>query len=125
MTTREERLKASFDFISRNFNATFDKVPKELRESWYCELNSDDEDQRGFAWSVFMYALLFKKKSEGVESFSMDEDRLSELFTNWQVCLSAAEINEVTDIKIKPFKIFDIENLEKEKIEISYGSPGI
>ncbi|MFM7431390.1 MAG: hypothetical protein ACKO1F_16035 [Flammeovirgaceae bacterium] len=35
--------------------------------------------------------------------------------------MAAAEVNDVTDIRIKPFKIFDIENLDKEKIEITYG----
>jgi hypothetical protein len=119
MKNRDEELKESFDFISKNLDITFDKVPGRLREMWYCEPNLDDEEQSDFSWTVFMYIVVFSKKCQGLNEFTFSEERLSVLFGNWQAALAFAEIDAYTDIKIEPFKIFDVENLEKIMVRIS------
>jgi hypothetical protein len=119
MSKRDEKLKESFNFISKNFDITFDKIPNYLIELWYSDPHSSDEDHKDFSWTVFMYIIVLLKKRQGVSEFLLDEARLSKLFGNWQVALALAELNAITDIKIEPFKIFDIENLENLMVGIS------
>lgn len=64
--------------------------------------------------SVFMYPLLSYKKSLNQTKFRLKQDEFFELFDNWQIVLSLAEINEKTDIKVKPIKLFHFDELRSE-----------
>lgn len=119
MNERDKALKESFDFISSNLNINFDEIPQDLVRSWSYDFKSGDERQYEFAWTIFTYVLLCAKKSKGVFEFSESEERLTKLFSDWQLCLSLVEINAVTDLKVHPFNIFDVENLGKVTVGFS------
>lgn len=123
MENRDEKLRESFEFISKNIDITFDKVPGRLRELWYFDVKSKDDEQEDFAWTVFMYVYLYSKKSKGARVFSVSEEDISTLFTRWQTCIAIAEIDSFTELKIAPFKIFDVESLENVVVQISTKSP--
>jgi len=61
-----------------------------------------------------MYALIAYKKSQNKMEFRLKPEEIFELFDTWQIVLSLAEINEKTDIKVKPIKLFDFNNLGSE-----------
>lgn len=111
----ETLFKESLDFVKANLDATFDAVPGYLRDFWMlgedAKLDDPSTTKQG---SVFMYALLAYKKSQNVMEFQLEQEEIFELFDNWQIVLSLAEINEKTDIKVKPIKLFDFDNLASE-----------
>ena len=111
----ETLFEESLSFIKSNLDATFEVVPGYLREFWMIEGDSDPNDPSTIKqWSVFMYALLEYKKSKNITKFRLAQGELYELFNTWQVILSLAEINEKTDISIKPVKLFDFDHLATE-----------
>ena len=63
----------------------------------------------------FMHILIFKKEL-GVE-FSIEIDEFEMLRFHWQAMLFAISKNNPTELKIQPFKIFDIENWGNIEIE--------
>lgn len=112
----EEKLfQESLSFIGANLDATFDAVPGYLRDFWMitenAELGDPSTTKQG---SVFMYALMAYKKSQNKMEFRLNPEEIFELFDTWQIVLSLAEINEKTDIKVKPIKLFDFDNLASE-----------
>lgn len=111
----ETLLKESLDFIKANLDATFDAVPSYLRDFWMIGENEKlDDPSTTKQGSVFMYALLSYKKSQNKTEFRLKPEELFELFNNWQLVLSLAEINEKTDIKVKPIKLFHFDDLGSE-----------
>ena len=119
METRDLQQK-SYDFITNNLQATFNQVPPELRLFWivddpYEYLKSEQEDKP--AYSVFIYALLEYKKRKGFKKVEIAISQLHDYFVTFQMLLSFAEIDEKTDISIKPIKIFDFDNYMNLKAE--------
>lgn len=115
----ETLFQESLIFIQSNLNVTFEFVPGYLREFWMIKNDSNPDDPSTTKqWSIFMYALLTYKKSKNIMEFRLGKDEFFELFDSWQIILSLAEINEKTDIVIKPIKLFDFDQLGKaiEKI---------
>lgn len=108
----ETLFEESLNFIKANLDATFAVVPGYLRDFWMIkdELSPSDPSTTK-QWSVFMYALLAYKKSKNIMEFRLGEYEFVELFDSWQIILSLAEINEKTDIVIKPVKLFDFDEL--------------
>jgi len=112
----EEKLfRESLSFIKSNLDATFDAVPGYLRDFWMITENAElDDPSTTKQGSVFMYALMAYKKSQNKMEFRLKPEEIFELFDTWQIVLSLAEINEKTDIKVKPIKLFDFNNLGSE-----------
>jgi hypothetical protein len=113
----EKLFKESIQFINENPNCLSNEVPQYLIEYWTTD-NFNNEDLKATEqWSVFMHILIFKKEL-GVE-FSIEIDEFEMLRFHWQAMLFAISKNNLTELRIKPFKIFDIENWKNvETIEI-------
>jgi len=111
----ETLFEESLSFIKDNLDVTFAVVPRYLRDFWMLKADSNPSDPSATKqWSVFMFALLAHKKSKNIMEFRISEDEFFELFDSWQIILSLAEINEKTDIAIKPIKLFDFDELGSE-----------
>jgi|SRR5690606_9198572 len=111
----ETLFQESLNFIKANLGATFNAVPGYLRDFWMIEGDlSPDDPTTTKQWSVFMYALLAYKKSKNITEFRLGQDEFFKLFDDWQIVLSLAEINEKTDMKVKPIKLFDFDELGSE-----------
>ena len=111
----ETLFEESLSFIKSHLDATFEVVPGYLRDFWMIKDHSNPDDPSTLKqWSVFMYALLEYKNSKNITEFRLGQDEFLELFQTWQVILSLAEINEKTDIAIKPIKLFDFDHLATE-----------
>ncbi|UUW07880.1 hypothetical protein NLG42_17450 [Flavobacterium plurextorum] len=111
----EKLFKESIKFINENPNCLSNQVPQYLIEYWTTD-NFNNEDLKATEqWSVFMHILIFKKEL-GVE-FSIAIDEFEVLRFHWQAMLFAISKHNPTELRIKPFKIFDMENWKKIEIE--------
>jgi hypothetical protein len=110
----QQLFKESLSFINENLNCLSNEVPQYLIEYWTTE-NFNNEDLKATEqWSVFMHILLSRKEI-GVE-FQIEIDEFEKMRHNWQNILAIISVNNLTEIKIEPFKVFDIENFEKLEI---------
>ncbi len=112
-------IKESVDFISNNLDILSDKIPNHLFLFWLVtdeETIIDIEDTH--QWTVFMYSLLKYKQTQGLPKFEIEINVLMSLFQTWQIILSCEEIRRFTDIKTKPFKLFDYDNYTNMMVEI-------
>jgi hypothetical protein len=111
----EKLFEESIQFINENPNCLSNEVPQCLIEYWTTD-NFNNEDLKATEqWSVFMHILIFKKEL-GVE-FSIEIDEFEMLRFHWQAMLFGISKNNQTELIIKPFKIFDIENWKNIEIE--------
>lgn len=108
--------KESTDYISNNLQVFSNEVPHHLLDYWIVENNNLGETEDNPEFGVFMYALLKYKRAKGINEFELPTDELIELFRSWQVLLSAIEVNSKTEIVIKPFQLFDFDNLSSFEI---------
>lgn len=104
----EKLFKESIKFINENPYCLSNDVPAHLIEYWITDNFKNEDLKATQQWSVFMHILIFKKEL-GVE-FSIEIEKFEMLRFHWQAILFALSKNNVTELKINPFKIFDIEN---------------
>ena len=107
-------LKESLKFVNENPDCLFDKIPQHLIEFWRTDNFMNEDLKATDQWAIFMHILIFKKEV-GVE-FEIEIERFEKMKQNWQNILAIISANNLTEIKIKPFKIFDLENLENIEI---------
>lgn len=110
----EKLLKESLNFINENPDCLFNEVPQYLIEYWTTDNFNNKDLEATEQWTVFMYILLLKKEP-GVE-FGIEVEEFEKLKHYWQDALALISVNNLTEVKIKPFKIFDIENFENLEI---------
>jgi hypothetical protein len=110
----EKLFKESIEFINENPNCLSNEVPHHLIEYWTTDNFKNEDLKATEQWSVFMHILIFKKEI-GVE-FSIEIDEFGKLLFHWQAMLFALSENNLTEIKIKPFRIFDMEKWENIEI---------
>jgi hypothetical protein len=111
----EKLFKESIKFINENPNCLSNEVPKHLIEYWTTD-NFNNEDLKATEqWSVFMHILIFEKEL-GVP-FGMEIDEFKEKIFHWQAILLTISKNNLTKVRFKPFKIFDIENWNNIEME--------
>ena len=116
----EKLFTERLSFIKENLDITFDRAPQHLVDFWRLDDLLDlhkDELVSTKQWSVFMYALLAYKKRKDITEFKMEIETFVDLFVTWQTILALAEVSLKTDIKIKPIKLFDFDDLNAD-IEI-------
>jgi len=116
----EKLFTESLSFIKSNLDITFDRAPQHLLDFWrlddLLDLHKDDLVSTK-QWAVFMYALLAYKKRKDITEFKIEIETFIDLFMNWQTILALAEVSLKSDIKIRPIKLFDFDNLNAD-IEI-------
>lgn len=77
----------------------------------------NEEYDPSFQWTVFMYILMKVKTKQGIFEYTISTEDLNQKFIDWQLMLSAAEVNEKTEVNIRPFKLFDLDNFEGITVE--------
>lgn len=113
--SNEKLFKESIKFINENPSCLSNEVPPLLIEYWITDNFKNEDLKATEQWSVFMHILIFKKEV-GVE-FSIEIDEFEMLRFHWQAILFALSKKNITELKIKPFKIFDIENWKNLEIK--------
>lgn len=110
----EQLFKESVTFINENYHCLSDQIPQYLIEYWITDNFRNEDEEATEQWSIFMYALICKKPIE--KEFQIETEEFENLRQNWQLALSIISVSNLTDKKIEPFKLFDIENLGKTTI---------
>lgn len=110
--------KESIDYISQNLQVLSDKIPNHLLDYWILQNNNLGETEDNPEFGVFMYALLKYKRAKGINEFEVPTDELIELFQSWQMSLAVIEVNNKTEFDIKPFKLFDFDNLRDLEVTV-------
>ena len=111
---KEKLLEESIKFINENPDCLFNEVPQHLIEFWTTDNFKNEDLKATEEWSVFMHILIFRKEV-GVE-FEIEIEKFEKMRQNWQNILAIISVNNLTEIKVKPFKIFDIESFENLEI---------
>lgn len=114
----DKLLEESFDFIGNNLNILSNDVPQHLINFWATDNIFNEDLEATNQWSVFMYALGKQKLEKGMSEFTMTPRELIEMFENWQITLAAITVNNLTDVTIKPFKLFDFDNFKNLKLQM-------
>lgn len=111
----EKLFEQSLNFINENPNCLSNEVPEHLIEYWITDNFTNEDLKATEQWSVFMHILIFEKEV-GV-TFTMHMDEFKEKIFHWQAILLAISKKNLTKVKFKPFKIFDIENWDNIEME--------
>ncbi len=107
---KEKLYKESLEFINENPNCLSDEVPQYLIDFWATDNFSNEDLEATKEWAIFMHILIFKKEI-GV-GFEIHFEKFQMMMRNWQKLLLVITFSNSTGVKIKPFRLFDIENIE-------------
>lgn len=116
------KVKKSIEYISKNQKATSADIPLKLLCFW--KLDQEDKDidmeiEDSDEWTIFLYALILYKKKQGLAGFEIEVDEIIEYFEAWQVIVQTALLSKLTDVKVKPFKFFDFDNVLSMNFEFT------
>lgn len=115
--TENDLLKESMLFIESNFNVLSNEVPEYLISYWIISDFNPKNPEMIDKGSIFMRLLLENKTDEENDEFDITPSEFWFLFDKWQTALKYILASIKAEYPLKPFQLFNFDNLPTLIIE--------